>query len=101
MNEEPIDRHDLEALKDWIKAEFRTVGVTLDAMSKALTVAEGEREKKDAELNDVRLRFIPREVFESYKAEQETRRRSTNLSLATIALTMGGLVIAVISLIAR
>lgn len=75
--ETPIDRHDLEALKDWIEAKFETVGATLHGMDEAIKLAAEEREKKDAELNDVRLRFVPRETFDA--AQEASLARIGNL----------------------
>lgn len=66
-----VDRHDLDALKELMKSEFRGVEKTLSAMQEALHVAAGERAKKDQELNEVRLRFVDRITFEQYKDSQD------------------------------
>ena len=65
MNE--VDRHDLDALKELMLAKFDGVEATLNAMGEALHVAAGERSKKDAELNEVRQRFVDRNAFDQYK----------------------------------
>lgn len=102
-----IDRHDLQALKDWIGAKFEAVDARLSGMQRAVDTAETERTKKDAELNDVRHRFIPREVFDAYKEEQirsirayqieqDRRRRAFLISFATLALGYVGLVVTVV-----
>jgi hypothetical protein len=65
-----VDRHDLDALKELMQSEFRAVDRTLQAMQEALHVAANERSKKDAELNEVRLRFVDRITFEQFKDAQ-------------------------------
>lgn len=95
-NEKPIDRQDLEALKDWIKAEFKVVDANLEAMKDAIRVAARERDKKDIELNDVRLRFVPREVYEAdlrALRDESERRESRIRSLENWKSRAAGMVI--------
>jgi len=67
-----------------------------DSQEQALRVAANETDKKNAELNDVRLRFIPREVFESYKEEQSKRGRAMIITFIVMGLTIVGLVLQVL-----
>ena len=69
MNE--VDRHDLEALKDLMEAKFDGVERTLHEMAKALEVLAVDRARKDAELNEVRQRFVDRVTFEQYRDSQD------------------------------
>jgi hypothetical protein len=67
-----------------------------DGQEKALDVASDERDKKDAELNDVRLRFISREVFEAYVANQSKKARATIITFVLMGLTIVGLVVQIL-----
>src|SRR5688500_2671774 len=70
------------------ESEFR-------ALAKAVELAASEADKKNAELNDVRLRFIPREVFEDYKEGQAKRARATIVMFVLMGLTIIGLILQV------
>lgn len=84
MNE--VDRHDLDALKELMMAKFEGVENTLNGMAEALHVAASERTKKDAELNEVRQRFVDRITFEQYK-EAQSRALDAALLSVTEKLT--------------
>jgi hypothetical protein len=83
LNDDPflVDRHDLEALKELMQAEFKAVDRTLAGMSEALHVAAGERAKKDQELNEVRQRFVDRITFEQYRESQNKALDAALLAL--------------------
>lgn len=65
-------------------------------MQRALDVAANEAEKKNTELNDVRHRFIPREVFDSYKDQQIRRGRAVIITFVCMGLTIVGLVLQIL-----
>lgn len=85
---------------DTLKEHLTALGVERDrryeqrfqAQQDALLTAERESEKKNAELNDVRHRFIPREVFDTYKDEQAKKARSALITFVVMGLTIIGLV---------
>jgi hypothetical protein len=83
MSEEVVDRHDLDAIKELMMAKFEGVENTLAGMNEALHVAAGERSKKDAELNEVRLRFVDRVTFERYKESQNKALDAALLSVTS------------------
>jgi hypothetical protein len=68
-----------------------------DDMQRALNLAREESEKKNAELNDVRHRFIPREVFDSYREQQVRRSRAIIVTFVLMGLTIIGLVFQIIA----
>jgi hypothetical protein len=76
-----VDRHDLDALKELMTAKFEGVENTLRGMQEALKVAASERTKKDAELNEVRQRFVDRITFEQYK---ESQNRALDAALLAV-----------------
>lgn len=96
-DEAPLDRHDLDALKDWIRAEFKAVDARLDGMTERVTAALEVQERRDVELNDVRHRFVPRETFEAYKDEQARKTRTILVTMAVMGLTIIGLGLQVLS----
>jgi hypothetical protein len=67
-----------------------------DDLQRALAVAAHEAEKKNAELNDVRHRFIPREVFDSYRESQLRRSRAIIVTFVLMGLTIVGLVLQIL-----
>lgn len=94
---DPIDRHDLDSVKELMKAEFRTVETRLDGMAEALKVQAHDREKKDEELNDVRSRFVPRAEFEQYKSSQSSARRAVIIAIAVVAIGVAGLIVDIVN----
>jgi hypothetical protein len=92
-----VTHRDLENLKELIRSEFRTIEVSIDAVKASITIAAHEQQKRDAELNDVRHRFVPREVFEAYQSEQQKKARSVIFGFVVTGLTIVGLLLQVIS----
>jgi hypothetical protein len=66
-------------------------------MQRALDVAANETDKKNSELNDVRHRFIPREVFDAYREQQLRRSRGIIVTFILMGLTIVGLVLQLLS----
>lgn len=60
-----------------------------------------ERKDKDKELNDVRLRFVPREAFETYKEEQAKKVRGAMIFMFVEALTIIALGLSLIGMLMR
>jgi hypothetical protein len=67
-----------------------------ESLDTALKVAASETDKKNTELNDVRHRFIPREVFDSYKEEQSKKSRATIIMFVLMGLSIIGLLLQVL-----
>jgi hypothetical protein len=70
-------------------------------LQRAIDLAADEADKKNTELNDVRLRFIPREVFDNYKTEQEGKIRNALIFMFVEGLAIVGLGLVVLGLILR
>jgi hypothetical protein len=85
-----------EHLKELMRANDRRYMENFKAVAKALKVAARETRAKNTELNDVRHRFIPREVFEAYKAEQVKRGRATLVTFVVMGLTIIGLILQIL-----
>lgn len=68
-----------------------------ESLQRAIQLAARESEKKNEELNDVRHRFIPREVFDAYKEQQLRRGKSIIVTFVVMGLTIVGLVIQILS----
>jgi hypothetical protein len=62
----------------------------------ALKVAARETREKNKELNDVRHRFIPREVFDTYKESQLRRGRVIVVTFIAMGLTIVGLILQIL-----
>lgn len=92
-----VPRAEYDALlQKWVGAELRVLVAEINGTRTAVTVLAEERKAKDEELNNVRFRFIDREVFEGYVREQakatelyrEEQRRKGRAFLVT-AVGMG------------
>lgn len=84
------------AHKEQHQLEAKAVLVALTANDRRLQGMNKFRE----EIEKDRLQFLTAEKFEGYVKGEEARRRSTNITLATLGLTVAGLLIAVINLLA-
>ncbi len=67
----------------------------------ALDKLERDKKEKDGELNDVRHRFIPREVYENDKAEQAKKMRNAMIFMFVEALAIIALGLSLIGLLMR
>jgi hypothetical protein len=85
-----------EHLCELRKADDRRYTQQFKAIALALKVAAKEARAKNAELNDVRHRFIPREVFDTYKESQQRRARAIIVTFVLMGLTIVGLVIQIL-----
>src|SRR6478609_6742118 len=88
----PLREH-LYALR---KADDRRYTQQFKAIALALKVAAKEARAKNTELNDVRHRFIPREVFDTYKESQQRRARATIITFVLMGLTIVGLILQIL-----
>ncbi len=70
-------------------------------LQRAVELAAAEAEKKNAELNDVRFRFIPREVFEQYRDEQMKRNRAVIVGFITAGLAIIALGLTLLGMLLR
>ena len=95
-----------EALTD---AKIASLHERLNAIDASIKLVAHQAEEKNKELNDVRHRFIPREVFErfaedqskrfelfqagidQYRVQQQARTRALVIAMAPMALGVVGL----------
>jgi len=98
---EPIDRNDLAMFKDWVASEFKNVETRLVGVEKGIDIAAHEQERRDEQLNDVRLRFIPRAEFEAFETAWTKRTRAVNIALATVSVGLMGVGLTVVGLLTR
>jgi hypothetical protein len=102
MAESPVTRNELAILFKAVDERFALVFKALEtaaatarretemvaASSKeALSIASHEAEKKNIELNDVRHRFIPREVYDAHREEQEKKFEAYKIEQARVRVT--------------
>jgi predicted nucleic acid-binding Zn ribbon protein len=66
------------------------------AQEEAIKVARAEAIMKNTELNDVRHRFVSREVFDAYVKEQQNKARATIALFITLGLAIVGLVLKIL-----
>jgi hypothetical protein len=85
-----------EHFEDLLKERDKRNESEFRGLAKAVELAASEADKKNVELNDVRLRFIPREVFEDYKAEQVARGRAMIVTFVVMGLTIVGLILQIL-----
>jgi hypothetical protein len=79
-----------EALR---KADRELNRTKFRSIQRALKIAAREADKKNTELNDVRHRFIPREVFDTYRESQQRRARAIIVTFVLMGLTIVGLIL--------
>jgi hypothetical protein len=88
------------SLKEYFEAilneKDKRYGERFAAQERANTIARDEADKKNAELNDVRYRFVSREVFDAYVKEQTNKGRATIALFITMGLAIVGLVLKVL-----
>lgn len=97
----PVEQRDIDSLKEWIRAEFKVVDTSIQSIERSIRVASVEQERRDEQLNDVRLRFIPRGEFEVWQAEQQRRGRAIVGGFITLGLALMGQAIAIIALLVK
>ena len=95
----PVDRHDLEMFKTWIEAEFKNIETRIVGVEKGISTAALEQEKRDEQLNDVRLRFLPRPEFESFVDGFTKRGRAFITTFVVMGLTIVELGLTVINML--
>lgn len=82
-----------EALTD---AKIASLHERLNAIDASIKLVAHQAEEKNKELNDVRHRFIPREVFDQYVAAQAAKTRALLFAMAPLALGLVGLALQVV-----
>ncbi len=75
--------------------------IALASLQREADAYKAEADKKNVELNDVRHRFIPREVFDAYKEDQTKRMRAMLGTLIVMGLTIVGLGLTLIGILIK